>query len=152
MVNGPLIVRRLSASFSGLALTWVVIHIPGEYAYASVWLMPTIAAFFALATWFVFAYRGMDPWMTWAWKSPGTDRQRSEHSYMDGGFDSVGKVCIGVGILSALIQTMSSPTHCSWEFPLAMGIGILVGAKGFKKMAVQRVETRSKPLSSSIVS
>jgi hypothetical protein len=45
MVNMPSIVRLLSASLSGLALTWFVIHIPGEYAYASVWLMPTVAGY-----------------------------------------------------------------------------------------------------------
>jgi hypothetical protein len=59
MVNMPSIVRRLSAPLSGLALTWVVIQISAEYAYASVWLMPTVAAFFAFATWFVSMYHDM---------------------------------------------------------------------------------------------
>lgn len=136
MVNTSSIIRRLSAPISGLALTWVVIRIPGEYAYASAWLMPTLAAFFAFATWFAFAYRSMDPWMALAWKSDGPDQQRYEPSGMAAVFDSVARVCLGAGILSALIQTVSSPTHCSWEIPFAMGVGILVGVKALRKISV----------------
>ena len=61
MATMPSIVRRLSEIISGLAVTSLVIQIPGEYAYASVWLMPTVAAFFASATWFALAYRSMEP-------------------------------------------------------------------------------------------
>jgi hypothetical protein len=59
MATVPPIVRRLSAALSAAALTWLVIRIPGEYVYASVWLMPTVAAFFACATGFVMMCRGM---------------------------------------------------------------------------------------------
>ena len=51
-------------------------------------------------------------------------------------FDSVGRACIGAGVLSAMIQVISNPTHCSWELPFAMGVGILIGAKGLGKVAV----------------
>jgi hypothetical protein len=136
MVNVPPIVRYLSASLCGLVLTWFVIHIPGEYAYASAWLVPTLAAFFALATWFALACLGMDPSMVLVGKSHDSDQRRYGHLCMTTVFDSIGKVCIGVGVLSALIQTMSSPTHCSWEFPFAMGVGILIGAKALGKIAV----------------
>jgi hypothetical protein len=139
MVNMPSIVRLLSASLSGLALTWFVIHIPGEYAYASVWLMPTVAAFFASATWFCFMYRGMDQGITLLQTSPGLNQERSEYLSMAGGFDSVGRVCIGSGILSALIQTLSSSTHCSWEFPFAMGVGIVLGVKVLRRMSTRQV-------------
>jgi hypothetical protein len=136
MVNIPSIVRHLFSSSSGLALTWLVVHIPGEYAYASVWLIPTVAAFFALATWFVLAYRDMDPSMALFGKPHGSDSQRSEHLGMASVFDSFGRVCIGAGVLSALIQTVFNPTHCSWEFPFALGIGILIGAKALGKIPV----------------
>jgi hypothetical protein len=134
MVSIPSIVRRLLASFSGIALTWFVVHIPGEYAYASVWLVPTVAAFFAFATWFALAYRGMHPSMALVGKSDDSDQQRSGHLCMAAVFDSLGRLCIGAGILSALIQTISNPTHCSWEFPFAMGVGILIGAKALGKI------------------
>ncbi len=136
MANLPLIVRRLSAPICGLALTWFVTRIPGEYAYASVWLMPTVAAFFAFATWFAFAYRGMDQWMASARKPLGSDQQRSEYPYMATICDFAGRVCIGVGVLSALIQKIYSPTHCSWELPLAVGLGISIGANALAKVKI----------------
>ena len=128
--------RRLSAAVCGLAVTSLVIHIPGEYAYASVWLMPTIAAFFASATWFALAYRNMGPSLAFVGKPSGPDQQRSDHLGMAAVFGSIGRVCIGAGALSALIQTLTSPTHCSWEFPVAMGAGILIGAKALAKVPV----------------
>lgn len=147
MKNMPLTARYLFAVISGLVLTWLVIHIPGEYAYASVWLMPTIAGFFACATGFAVMYRGMDQQVASVRKQPGSGQQPSDHLCMIVGvFDSVGRVCIGTGFFSALIQTISSPTHCSWELPFAMGVGILVGVKAFGKMSAQRVETRPKHL------
>lgn len=136
MVNTASMVRRLSASVFGLALTWLVIRVPGEYAYASVWLMPTVAAFFAFATWFALAYRSMDPSMVLVGKPHGPDQQRSGRLCMATVFDSVGRACIGAGVLSAMIQVISNPTHCSWELPFAMGVGILIGAKGLGKVAV----------------
>jgi len=150
--NMPLIVRRLFASLSGLMLTWLVIHIPGDYAYASVWLMPSVAAFFACATGFAIMCRGMDRRTTSVGKPSGAGQQRSEYRCMARGLGSFGWVCVGVGILSALIQAISSPSHCSWELPFAMGVGILVGVKAFGKKSAQRVETRSKPLSRSAFS
>ena len=132
----PSVVRRLSAAISGLALTWFVIRIPGEYAYASAWLMPTVAAFSALATWFAFAYRGMDQGIASARKPPDADHQRFEHLSMADVFDSVGGICIGVGVLSVFIQANYSPNHCSWELPLAIGAGILIGAKALAKISV----------------
>lgn len=136
MVRTLSIVRRLSAPISGLALTWFVVRMPGEYAYASVWLMPTLAAFFAFATWFAFAYRSMAPRMALAWKVHGPDQQRHATPGMADVFDSVAWVCMGVGILSALIQTVFSPTHCSWEMPFAVGVGIFVGVKALRKISV----------------
>jgi hypothetical protein len=135
MVNMPLIVRRLSASLLGLAMTWFVIHIPGEYAYASVWLMPSVAAFFAVATWFAFMYRGMAQGMASA-LNPGDVKRRSYHLDMDQVFEFGGSVCIGAGVLSAMIQAASSPAHCSWELSFAMGIGILVGVKALRRMSM----------------
>jgi hypothetical protein len=152
MINLSLIVRCLFATLSGLALTWLVIHIPGEYAYASVWLMPTVAAFFVCATWFVILYRSMEHGMVLVGKPSGSVQQPSNHLCMAGVFDSVGRVCIVTGLLSALIQTISSPTHCSWELPFAMGVGILIGVKALRKMSVQRVETGSRPFSRFTVS
>jgi hypothetical protein len=136
MTNMSLIVRCLFAVISGSALTWLVIRIPGEYAYASVWLMPTVAAFFACATGFVILYRSMEHGMVLAGKPPGSVRQTSDHLCMAGVFNSVGRVCVGTGVLSAFIQTISSPTHCSWELPFAMGVGILVGVEALKKISV----------------
>jgi len=136
MATMPSIVRRLSEIFSGLALAWVFIHIPGEYVYASLWLMPTVAAFFAFATWFALAYRSMGPSLALVGKPSGSDQQRTDHLGMAAAFDSIGRVCIGAGALSALIQTLTSPTHCSWEFLVAMGVGILVGAKALAKMPI----------------
>ncbi|HMH69189.1 MAG TPA: hypothetical protein VK519_14855 [Pinirhizobacter sp.] len=136
MVDVSSTVRRLSAPVSGLALTWFVIHIPGEYAYASVWLMPTVASFFAFAAWFALAYRGMDPSNALAGKPSGSDQRWPGHLGMATMFDSIGKACIGAGCLSALIQILTSPTHCSWEFPVAMGVGILIGAKVLAKIPV----------------
>lgn len=129
-------IRHLSSLLAGLALTWFVIHIPGEYAFASLWLMPTVAAFFAFSAWFAFAYRDMDQWVVLSRKQTGYWRQPIEHSCMDAVFDSIGRICIGTGILSALIQILSSPTHCSWELPFAMGIGVLIGAKALGKIPV----------------
>ncbi len=140
MGNMPALVRRLPAPLSGLALTWLVIRIPGEYAYASAWLMPTVAAFFAFATEFVFMYRSMAR----ARKPQSSDQRRPESQCMAGALDVVGHVCIGAGILSALIQVTSSPTHCSWELSLAMGIGISVGAKVWRKMPVHSIGERAK--------
>ena len=139
MVNTRLIIRHLAAPLSGLALTWCVIQIPGEYVYASVWLMPTLAAFFACAISFFFMYRGMGQGMTLVRQSSGSGQPGFGYLSMAGGFDAVGKVCIGSGILSALIQTLASPTHCSWEFPLAMGFGILLGVKVSRQMFAQQV-------------
>jgi hypothetical protein len=139
MVNTRLIVRHLAAPLSALALTWCVIQIPGEYIYASVWLMPTLAAFFACATSFFFMYRGMGQGITLVRQSSGSHPPGFGHLSMAGGFDAVGKVCIGSGVLSALIQTLSSPTHCSWEFPFAMGIGIVLGVKVSRQMVAQQV-------------
>ena len=51
-------------------------------------------------------------------------------------FDAVGRVCIGVGILSAFIQTIYNPTHCSWELPLAVGLGLLIGANAMAKLKI----------------
>ena len=136
MATMPSIVRRLSEIIFGLAVTWLVIQVPGEYAYASVWLMPTVAGFFASATWFVLAYRSMDPSLAFVGKAPCSDQQRSDRLGMAAVFDSIGRVCIGAGILSALIQTLDSPTRCSWEFPVAMGAGILIGARVLAKMPV----------------
>jgi hypothetical protein len=141
MTNMSLIVRCLFAAISGLALTWLVIRIPGEYAYASVWLMPAVAAFFACATAFVIMYRSMEHRMALAGKPSGSVQQASDHLRMAGVFNSVGRVCLGTGVLSAFIQTISSPTHCSWELPFAMGVGVLVGVEALRKMSVQRVET-----------
>jgi hypothetical protein len=149
MVNTLSIVRHFSASLSGLTLTWFVIHIPGEYSYASVWLMPTVAAFFAFAEWFVFMCRGMDQRMTSVRKPAGPHQQRSEYLSMASRFDSVGRVCIGAGVLSALIQAISSPTHCSWELPFAMGSGILIGVKVLRILSEKGVEKQSNPLSRS---
>jgi hypothetical protein len=119
-----------------LAVTSLVIEIPGEYAYASVWLMPAVAAFFASATWFALAYRSMEPSLAFAGKPSSPDERRSVHLGMVAKLDSIGRVCIGAGVLSALIQTLVSPTHCSWEFPVAMGAGILIGAKALSRMPV----------------
>jgi hypothetical protein len=141
MINMSLIVRCLFAALSGLALTWLVIRIPGEYTYASVWLMPTVAAFFACATGFVIMYRSMEHRMALAGKPSRAVQQTSDHPCMAGVFNSVGRVCIGTGVLSALIQTISIPTHCSWELPFAVGVGILVGVKALGKLSVLRVET-----------
>jgi hypothetical protein len=137
MVNMPSIIRCLSVPLSGLALTWIVIQIPGDYAYASVWLMPTLAAFFAFVTWFLFMYHDMAQRMSLVRKPSGSHQQRSGFSCMAGGFGYVGWICVGVGVLSAFIQAISSPTHCSWEFPFAMGIGILIGAKALEKMSAR---------------
>ena len=147
MTKMSLTVRCLFAALSGPVLTWLVIRIPGEYAYASVWLMPTVAAFFACVTWFVILYRSMAHRKALAGKPSGSVQQPSDHLCMAGVFDSVGRVCIGVGVLSVLIQTISSPTHCSWELPFAMGVGILIGVKALRKISAQRVETGAKPLS-----
>jgi hypothetical protein len=147
MTTMPSIVRRLFAALSVAALTWLVIRIPGEYAYASVWLMPTVAAFFACATGFVMMCRGMGHRMALAGNTSGPDQRPSDHLRVAGVFDFVGAVCVGAGVLSALIQTMSSPTHCSWELAFAMGVGILVGVKALGKMPVRRVETGSRPFS-----
>jgi hypothetical protein len=136
-----LIVRCLFAAISWLALSWLVTRIPGEYAYASVWLMPTVAAFFACATWFVIMCRGMKHRMAPAGKPFGSVQQTSHHLCMGGAFNSIGRVCIGTGVLSAVIQAISSPTHCSWELPFAMGVGILVGVKVLGKLSVLQVET-----------
>jgi hypothetical protein len=141
MTNMSLIVRCLFAALSGLALTWLVIRIPGEYAYASVWLMPTVAAFFACATGFVIMYRSMQPRMALAGKPFGSVQQTSDDLRMAGAFNSVGRVCIGTGVLSAVIQTIVSPTHCSWELPFAVGVGILAGVKALRKLSVLHVET-----------
>jgi len=130
------IVRRLPATVSGLAVTSLVIEIPGEYTYASVWLMPTVAAFFASATWFALAYRSMEPSLAFVGKPSGADQPRSGHPGMAAAFDSIGRVCIGAGALSALIQILATPTHCSWEFPVAMGAGILIGAKALAKVHI----------------
>jgi hypothetical protein len=75
-------------------------------------------------------------------RSSGSDQQRSEFLRTSGEFDSLGWVCIGV--LSALIQAISSPTHCSWELPFAMGAGISVSVKALRKMSVQRVEKKNQ--------
>lgn len=152
MINVSLIVRCLFAVLFGLALTWLVIHIPGEYAYASAWLMPTVASFFACATWFAIMYRSMEHGMVSAGKPYSSVQQPSDHLCMIGVFDSVGWACVGAGVSSALIQTMSNPTHCSWELPFAMGVGILVGVKALRKVSVHRVETGSRPLSRFTVS
>jgi hypothetical protein len=152
MTNMSSIVRYLFAVLSGSALTWLVIRIPGEYAYARVWLMPTVAAFFACSTGFVVTYRSMAQEMALAGKPSGSVQQPSDHLCMAGMFDFVGRVCIGAGVLSALIQTISNPTHCSWELPFAMGVGTLVGVKALRKMSVHRVEKRSRPLSRFTVS
>ena len=152
MTNMSLIVRCLFAALSGVALTWFVIRIPGEYAYASVWLMPTVAAFSACATGFVIMYRSMEHKMALGGKRSGSVQLLSDHLCMAGVFDFVGRVCIGTGVLSALIQTISSPAHCSWELPFAMGVGILVGVKALRKISVRRVETGSRPFSSFTVS
>jgi hypothetical protein len=141
MTNMSLIVRSLFAAVSGLALTWLVIRIPGEYAYASVWLMPTVAAFFACATGFVIMYRSMQPRMALAGKPSGSVQQISDHLCMRDVFNSIGRVCIGTGVLSAVIQTIVSPTHCSWELPFAVGVGILAGVKALRKLSVLHVET-----------
>lgn len=152
MVSMPSIVRHLSEALSGLALTWLVVHIPGEYAYASVWLMPTLAACFAFATWFAFMYRRMDQELPWVWNQPVDDQKRSDHLGMDDVFEAWGKVCVGAGVLSMLIQAISSPTHCSWEFPFAMGVGFLVGVKVLRKISARSVETGSKPFSRPTIS
>jgi hypothetical protein len=152
MTNMSSIVRCHFAALSGAALTWLVIRIPGEYAYASVWLMPTVAAFSACATGFVIMYRSMEHGMVLAGKPSGSVQLPSDRLSMASVFDSVGRVCIGTGVLSALIQTISSPAHCSWELPFAMGVGIWVGVKALIKMSVQRVETGSRPFSGFTVS
>ena len=141
MTNMSLIVRSLFAAVSGLALTWLVIRIPGEYAYASVWLMPTVAAFFACATGFVIMYRSMQSRMALAGKPSVSVQQTSDHLCMGDVFNSIGRVCIGTGVLSAVIQTIVSPTHCSWELPFAVGVGILAGVKALRKLSVLHVET-----------
>lgn len=145
MGNMPAIVRRLPAPLSGLALTWLVIRIPGEYAHASVWLMPTVAACLVFATWFVLMYHGMAQ----SGKPNDSGQRRSKPLCMADALDAVGHVCIGAGILSALIQAISSPTHCSWELSLAMGVGISAGAKVWRKMPAQSVGrgSRSRPRS-----
>ncbi|WP_250622890.1 hypothetical protein [Pinirhizobacter soli] len=117
-------------------MTSLVIEIPGEYAYASVWLMPAVAAFFASATWFALAYRSMDPSLAFVGKPSGPDQQGIGDLGMAAAFDWIGRVCIGAGVFSALIQTLASPTHCSWEFPVAIGAGILIGAKALARMPV----------------
>lgn len=147
MGNMPAIVWRLPALLSGLALTWLVIRVPGEYAYASVWLIPTVAACFAFATWFVLMYRGMAQ----DGKPHGSCQRRSKPLCMADALDAVGHVCIGVGILSALIQAASSPTHCSWELPLAIGVGISAGAKVWRKMSAKNGGKGSGPLPRSTV-
>ncbi|WP_140804573.1 hypothetical protein [Rhodanobacter glycinis] len=152
MTNISSIISCLFAALSGAALTWLVIRIPGEYAYASVWLMPTVAAFSACATGFVVMYRSMEHKVALAGKPSSSPQLLSGHLRMAGVFDSVGRVCIGTGVLSALIQTISSPAHCSWELPFAMGVGILVGVKVLRKISVQRVETGSGPFSGFTVS
>ena len=137
MATVPPIVRRLSAALSAAALTWLVIRIPGEYVYASVWLMPTVAAFFACATGFVMMCRGMGHRMALAGKTSGPAQRPSDDLRVAGVFYFVGKVCIeGTGTSSsALIQIFSRPTHCSWELPFAMGVGVLVGVKVLGKNA-----------------
>ena len=130
------IIRRLSEIVSGLTVTWLAIQVPGEYAHASAWLMPTVAAFFAFAVWFALAFRGMAPSIALVGKPSGADQQRSDHLGMAAVFDSVGRVCVGAGVLSAVIQTLASPTHCSWEFPVAMGAGIWIGIKAQAKVPV----------------
>jgi hypothetical protein len=109
--------------------------------------MPTVAAFFACATGFVMMCRGMEHRMALEGKASGSVQQRSDHVYTASVFDFVGRVCIGAGVLSALIQTIASPTHCSWELPLAMGVGVLVGLKVLRKMPVRHAETGSRPFS-----
>ncbi|MFK2932398.1 hypothetical protein ISP14_16565 [Dyella agri] len=147
MGNMPVIVKRLPALLSGLALTWLVIRIPGEYAHASVWLMPTVAACFAFATWFVLMYRDMAQ----ALKPNGSGQRQSRPLCMADALDAVGHVCIGAGILSALIQAISSPAHCSWQLPLAMGVGISAGAKVWQKMPAQSAAGGSRTLPRSTV-
>src|ERR1700744_6627414 len=98
MVRTLSIVRRLSAPISGLALTWFVVRMPGEYAYASVWLMPTLAAFFAFATLFAFAYPSMASRMALAWKVHCPDQQRHETPGMAHGVDAGVGRGMGVGI------------------------------------------------------
>ena len=147
MATVPPIVRRLSAALSAAALTWLVIRIPGEYVYASVWLMPTVAAFFACATGFVMMCCGMGHRMALAGKTSGPAQRPSDDLRVAGVFYFVGKVCIGTGVLSALIQIFSRPTHCSWELPFAMGVGVLVGVKVLGKMPARRVEAGPRPFS-----
>src|ERR1700735_1717631 len=140
MTNMSLIVRCIFAAISGSVLTWLVIRIPGEYADASVWLMPTVAAFFACATGFVMMYRSMERRMALPGKLAVSVQQTSDHLRTAAVFNSIGRVCIGTGVLSAFIQIIFSPTHCSWELPFAMGVGILVGAGALRKMSVRRLE------------
>ena len=141
MTNMSLIARYFFAAISGSALTWLVIHIPGEYAYASLWLMPALAAFFACATGFVMMYHSMEDGIAFTGKLAVSVPQTPDHLRTADVFNSIGRVCIGTGVLSGFLQIISSPTHCSWELPFSMGVGILVGVKALRKMSVRRLET-----------
>ncbi|GLQ45912.1 hypothetical protein GCM10007862_09630 [Dyella lipolytica] len=112
---------------AALSLARIVVSIHGDYALASAWLMPSIAGSAMAVTCFALQYQRMIPGPVARWRPPSwfenplAPQQPLQWCLL------IGEALMLSGLGCASVDMLSIPRHCSWEIPVAAGMGVWLG-------------------------
>jgi len=121
-----------------LPLFLIAVRTRAAYALASLWLMPSTAALAMAVTCFVLQYQRMIPGLAAHWRQPSWfENPLAVHQPLQWSL-LAGEALMLSGIGCAIVDTLAVPHHCSWELPIAAGVGVWLGTYLCSELWVRR--------------
>ncbi|HUB89397.1 MAG TPA: hypothetical protein VMA74_06665 [Dyella sp.] len=118
-----------------------VMHVHGDYPSASIWLVPSVVASAMAATCFVLQYQRMIPGSLARWRRPSwVENPLALHQPLQWGL-LIGESLMLSGMGCAVVDVLLDATRqCSWEMPMAAGIGVWLGTYLFGELRARNPE------------
>lgn len=121
--------RLILLAALGAICAYTVNLVPVTYSFASWPVFPSVAAFALAATSFVLRYQQMSSSSFAVWVGPTWWNNPFSLRYPLQMWAFAGEVLLVTGVTSLSVDVLHGSRSCSWEFPLASSIGILVAVR-----------------------
>ncbi|MFC3651132.1 hypothetical protein ACFONN_06235 [Dyella humi] len=117
-----------------LAICHGVMHIHADYLFASVWLVPSVVASAMAVTCFVLQYQRMIPGSSAHWRHPNwLENPLALHQPLQWGLLIAESLMLS-GLGCAFVDVLDATHQCSWEMPMAAGLGVWLGTYLFGEL------------------
>jgi len=126
--------RAMAWTAMALPICHGVMHVHGDYLFASVWLVPSVVASAMAATCFVLQYQRMIPGLSARWRRPSwVENPLAPHQPLQWGL-LIGESLMLSGLGCAFVDVLAATHQCSWEMPMAAGVGVWLGTYVFGEL------------------